>query len=100
MIRDINMRTIAFLAVGVFVALSTATIAGAVVLHVVWYHQEEAAKAATKAAEDAKKAAEEDWTAHHCDNCQESEDTRDCKRRIREAAEQFGVHSPLWGRKC
>jgi hypothetical protein len=95
MIRDINMRTIAFLAIGVFVALSTATIAGAVVLHVVWYHQEEAAKAATK-------AAEEDWTAHHCDNCQapESEDTRDCKRRMREAFALFGVNSPLWGRKC
>jgi hypothetical protein len=75
------------------IVLSTVTITGAVVLHVVWYHQEEAAKAA-------KKAAEEDWTAHHCDNCPESQDTRDCKRRMEESFRQFGVNSPLWGRSC
>jgi hypothetical protein len=73
------------------IVLSTVTIAGAVVLHVVWYHQEEAAKAA-------KKAAEEDWTAHHCDNCQApvTEYSLLCKRSLAED----GVRSPFWGRDC
>jgi hypothetical protein len=93
MIRDINMRTIAFLALGVFIALSTATIAGAVVLHVVWYHQEEAAKAARLAQKDA----EEEWTAQHA---HESERKRDCERKMSEAFALFGVRSPYWGRKC
>jgi hypothetical protein len=94
MIRDMgNMRTIAFLALGVFIALSTATIAGAVVLHVVWYHQEEAAKADHL-------AEQEDWTNNHCDNCAPSEATRACRRAQEEAYAEFGIHSPLYGRPC